>query len=799
MPLTPAQRSRLDSIVLQMDQQGAAPEEVRTVVDDFLRKYGGPQPRGPQPPPEQPPLPRLTGPEGAVMRTFFGSDQPEELAAMNEAASQPKTLGQGLKEAVIQTAFGPVRALAQVARGAFEGAREQVRKAGEATTTTEKAGHYAAAALPVLGPAAASAGETLGRGDISGGLAEAGITLLGARGLGERRAMVPTPPPEALPARATGMARMLTERTTLGRTVSKRLGNRGLKEVVGGLEKPAEALGVKPPPANIEEITKFPARAERAAEDVALQNAQSEMEQAISQIAPRPQTPEVAGMKTQEGIKGGRDIGKRRAEELYKIADEVNADKLINIGDFKEQLQAAKVQISANPALRDSTLKGVVDKVLGKPPKPGTKSTKPLGLPDQVTYAQARALQKALGYSIEGTQGQLVTREVKGLSKKLWGDLTEAMEKSLSKPEHAGPTVEGGGTGALSAEELARGARGETYYRVSRSGELTYMGPQPDPAAPLRPGEGVVKVTKGQAPMVTQANGPDSEVLAAFGKAAGKDISLLEPPEKAIPAGTTTDGLEALRAANAHYREYAQLFKRGHVPKVAKAYPERVAKLIPDGGITPVRGLKEAILGQAEKFGTPAEKASAKEAWNALGETYMRQRLMKGGPSKLTENFDKVGHDVIKELYGSSPEGRAAITHLRQIGRQIDSLKEEISAASGLSPEQIRALDTAKAVADKVRKSQRAALEKTEGGIGGLSYHWTLLEALWLRVGALKVALPIEALGGFVAWSAYHPQATQRLINALGKFSTNSKSAVPAMVKLAQEYKESKPPEPPPE
>lgn len=105
-------------------------------------------------------------------------------------------------------------------------------------------------------------------------------------------------------------------------------------------------------------------------------------------------------------------------------------------------------------------------------------------------------------------------------------------------------TVEGGGSSALSAEELSRVDRGEKYYRVNADGSLSYQGAQPDPAGKLRRGEGVVKILPGREPMVTQASGPDSTILDKFFKSEiGQELRLktqlegsLAPEGKLLPA-----------------------------------------------------------------------------------------------------------------------------------------------------------------------------------------------------------------------------------------------------------------------
>lgn len=98
------------------------------------------------------------------------------------------------------------------------------------------------------------------------------------------------------------------------------------------------------------------------------------------------------------------------------------------------------------------------------------------------------------------------------------GITSEALApRPVEAPTPVAPTVEAGGVGALSAEELSRAARKEQYWKITKGGEVTYQGAQPDPTKALRSGEAIVKTLPGQEPMVTQSQGlPDSEAVAAF-------------------------------------------------------------------------------------------------------------------------------------------------------------------------------------------------------------------------------------------------------------------------------------------
>lgn len=66
---------------------------------------------------------------------------------------------------------------------------EEFKKAGEAPTMSEAAGHFAAGVVPVLGPMAAHAGERIASGDVAGGLGE-GTGLVAPFGVADAAAQL---------------------------------------------------------------------------------------------------------------------------------------------------------------------------------------------------------------------------------------------------------------------------------------------------------------------------------------------------------------------------------------------------------------------------------------------------------------------------------------------------------------------------------------------------------------------------------------------------------------------------------
>ena len=135
-------------------------EELLTVGDDQrLRAKLTREERGrlnrlmaQQAPPEQPPV----APEGSATGRFF-SNIGEQL--------NPVAAVKGIAQAV----SSPI----ETGRALYEGQMQQFDKAGEAYAQgrySEMLGHGMAGTLPLVGPAAAGAGEQIAAGDIAGGL-----------------------------------------------------------------------------------------------------------------------------------------------------------------------------------------------------------------------------------------------------------------------------------------------------------------------------------------------------------------------------------------------------------------------------------------------------------------------------------------------------------------------------------------------------------------------------------------------------------------------------------------------------
>ena len=133
---------------------------------DILAELGGsPAPRPTMQQAEAPPQP-----EGSALGRF-ASNLGSQL--------NPLTMVQGLVHAVAN----PI----DTGKAIFESQMQQFDKAGEAAAqgrVSEMLGHGLAGLIPVVGPAAAAAGEQIGTGDVAGGLGTGAGLLAGTVGAG---------------------------------------------------------------------------------------------------------------------------------------------------------------------------------------------------------------------------------------------------------------------------------------------------------------------------------------------------------------------------------------------------------------------------------------------------------------------------------------------------------------------------------------------------------------------------------------------------------------------------------------
>lgn len=172
--LTEPNRAKLDGIVQRMVDAGESDDDIRFVVSDFKSKYALPD--KPVSAEDFAPVPKSKG-WPAILGDAVSTFGRKTIGGAVEAAKTLSDLQRG-------TLGGDMEAAQRTAdrvRGIIKAQADQFQKAGEAQTPTEATAHFFAGLTPLVGPAAADAGEAIARGDIGEGLGE-GAALLAPLG-----------------------------------------------------------------------------------------------------------------------------------------------------------------------------------------------------------------------------------------------------------------------------------------------------------------------------------------------------------------------------------------------------------------------------------------------------------------------------------------------------------------------------------------------------------------------------------------------------------------------------------------
>lgn len=184
------------------------------------------------------------------------------------------------------------------------------------------------------------------------------------------------------------------------------------------------------------------------------------------------------------------------------------------------------------------------------------------------------------------------------------------------QPVAAGPVSEPtpgmSGLETISNEEVQRAQRGDTYYRVDRSGRVTNLGPQPD--APVRNGEAIIMVN-GQTgePQVqnSQGLGNDAAVLSRFGD------KVMRTHEAAKPVLADNLGLQQMYEAGMNKaKDFLGLERTATDGDVVRAVQGRIGKLGASVKETAVR-----IMNQVKGIGRDLANAIAEHLHKAVSGT----------------------------------------------------------------------------------------------------------------------------------------------------------------------------------
>lgn len=478
-------------------------------------------------------------------------------------------------------------------------------------------------------------------------------------------------------------------------------------EVKAAEKEAAEALKAKAAAAKssflgeeaaVQTATSDARAAERAAVQNQLDTLQSEADQIASSVAAK-RAPEV-GTSAQAAVKKGAKLSAQAGEKLYDQAAAAFGADTINIAPLKQEMarlfEQQSIESLGQPAAVDlaKAVNAGDRKILSIAQKPNTLqfnlaegeapaarsffgdptfagfNAKVSQLPDEVSFEEARQLQKWIGLHLPGNP--LSANAPKSLFKHLWGTMADTMEQGM-------------------------------------------------------------------------AHNPEAAAL--------------------------------LKDANSHWASHSNVFKRGVVPQLAKAYPEDFVKKIPISGVSRMKAVKSAILDQAMQFGTPEEKAAAQEAWGAVQGEFIRSRLMEGGVTKLGSNLAKA-----EAILGELPPDK--ITALRNITAAVKAAEEvtpleryQARAFSQAPPSPITPLEPGSIVPDYSIANVDRVLKQNASGFSGKGVTPAVTAAMmshWMHIPNLdKVAaayLAGKGLSAIVEWGVQNPARSQMVAQAIREY-----------------------------
>lgn len=241
-----------------------------------------------------------------------------------------------------------------------------------------------------------------------------------------------------------------------------------------------------------------------------------------------------------------------------------------------------------------------------------------------------------------------------------------------------------------------------------------------------------------------------------------------------------TEGGVALKEANAAYRDFSDVAKRGAVPQLVERFrssPEDVVALMARGP-SRVQQLRKAIVTYAERNGTLQEQAAAHDAWDQMGRTFAEEKILDGGISKLPARLASVGDETLDALYG-----REMANNLRTVASSISALKSAPAATA--TSAQAGALSRLQDLDSALRISSQA---RGQSGMGLYSFGAGVTiptRPLLGTAAAYTLAMPFEIAGGLVTWAATNKVRTRTLLNAL---STGLQPGTPALLRLTNSY-----------
>jgi hypothetical protein len=226
---------------------------------------------------------------------------------------------------------------------------------------------------------------------------------------------------------------------------------------------------------------------------------------------------------------------------------------------------------------------------------------------------------------------------------------------------------------------------------------------------------------------------------------------------------------EPYNQATAAYAQAEPLFNKGIVrdlQKAAQTSPESIVRLVKGHEPTKLKMLFEA-LDMAEPSGggqaAQSAKAAVQSAW-----TY--EKLIKGGPAKLTDRINALDPEFVATMYGD-PAGKTVLGNLQQIGQAFKDAEARGALGIEQAKEGVRgakqAVRAAKVPTDLERQFGKAKLgaQDTAGIARDIGYSVLMPHRSVTGIGAVaRTILHGPAVNDLVQWASYSKPRTDFLV-----------------------------------
>jgi hypothetical protein len=140
-------------------------------------------------------------------------------------------------------------------------------------------------------------------------------------------------------------------------------------------------------------------------------------------------------------------------------------------------------------------------------------------------------------------------------------------------------------------------------------------------------------------------------------------------------------------------RRGAEVFESDAIVQALNREPEKAVNQVGPKDITNALRMRRAVVSYAEKYGTRDEIQEAQRGWRNFQNTYVRDQILaplRGDMTRLSERLDEFKPQVLNTIF-SDARSRTLITQLRQIGKAMERINQDVRVMHGHEVMTVRA------------------------------------------------------------------------------------------------------------